>query len=603
MYHEAQSVAAAQQLGDAGVSSSQLGAGLTASMALSRVGGIGLDQTTALTGQMMQSGMSGNQVGDMYAQTTEAARQSGVSLGRLVDGIKELNQASGVGQISVNGLAAAQALAAQTGTNIDIARAMSGTVGATGTGALAQGALLGLNPAQFEAAQRDPAKLWDAYANTARRYDVGSGGERVAQQALSTAGFDFSGMKGPQADEFIRRLVSEGPGAAQKYEQSLQQKEAAPGAPGPHNFDELTKAGTHVANDITSAGDKFKIAAEQAASTLVRAVDGVKITTPLTVPAAAAQSSADQAQQALIDAARRRGPAAQLHIVQTAQNPAAKAQALLGYEAITSGQDYANDPNAAGTMDASGSAQFGGLSEYDLSQARQSGTWTGGAAGKGSFVDAPTFHAYEQAARKTGTPLPILLAQGAKEATINGQVSPSARSSDGGVGLGQWTPGPHNENLPTVEHYLGMASKDLGMGAVTAQNWQQAALNPRVSALATGIYDADLYKQSGDKWTEAMARYNGGNNPGAQAQAYGTSVNQAALKVEVQLGGSVDITQNGQKVASAQAGQHIRATATHSVDPSRKQVAAQSYGPDSRTPPAPGLPTLPGHIAALPRHG
>jgi len=91
MYHEAQSVAAAQQLGDAGVSSSQLGAGLTASMALSRVGGIGLDQTTALTGQMMQSGMSGNQVGDMYAQMDQAARQSGVSLGRLVDGIKALN--------------------------------------------------------------------------------------------------------------------------------------------------------------------------------------------------------------------------------------------------------------------------------------------------------------------------------------------------------------------------------------------------------------------------------------------------------------------------------------------------------------------------------
>ncbi len=615
MFHEAQSVAAAQQLGDVGVQSGQLGGALTASMDLARVGGIGLDQTTALTGQMMQGGMSANQVGDTYAQMDQAARESGISLGRLVDGMKALNQVAGVGQISVNGLVAAQAMSDQTGMKIDIGQAMAGTIGSTGTNALAQGYMLGLNPAQFDEAQSHPDKLWDAYASTARRYDVGPGGSRIAQQALSEAGFDFSGMKGNQAETFIQKLVAEGPNAAQKYEASLQKKEAAPGAPGPHTFAELTKAGVTVAHDITSASAQAKLDLERGAAVLVqdlgRAGDGLKVTTALTAPAAHAQSAANEAQQAIIDAARKRGATAQLHIVQTAQNPAAKAQALLAYEAITSGQDYANDPNAAGTMDASGSPQFGGLSEYQLSQARQSGTWVGGGPGKGSFVSAETFHAYEQAARKTGTPLAVLLAQGTQEATINGAVDPLAGTGPGhggnlpGIGLGQWTPGPHNENLPTVEHYLGMASKDLGLGAVTGQNWRQAALNPRVSALATGIYDADNYasKQAGGRWDHALAQYQGGPNgwnytghPG-QGRDYGTTVNQAALKVEVQLGGSVDITQNGQKVGTAQSGQHIRATATHSIDTSRKHVAAQSYGPDQR-PPSPGLPHLPGHLGA-----
>jgi len=606
MYHEADSVAAARQLGMAGVQSGQLGTAVTASGALARVGGIGLDQTTALTAQMMQGGMTAEQVGQSYAQMDQAARLTGVSVGRLTEGMRSMNQAAGVGQISINGLAAAQALA---GTSVNFAQASSGTVGSTGTGALSQAAMLGLTPAQFEQAQKDPARLMDSYAQLARRYDVGTGGVQIAQQALSTAGFDFSGMKGPQADEFTRRLVAQGPDAAQKYEDSLTKKENAPGAPGPHNFAELTQASVTVAHNITSASEQVKLDLEQGAAALVRAVDGVKITTPLTAPAAHAQSSANEAQQAIIDTARKRGAAAQLHIVQTAQNPAAKAQALLAYEAITSGQDYANDPNAAGTMDASGSPQFGGLSEYQLSQARQSGTWVGGGPGKGSFVSADTFHAYEQAARKTGTPLAVLLAQGKQEATINGTVDPLAGTGPGhggnlpGIGLGQWTPGPHNENLPAVEHYLGMASKDLGMGAVTDRNWQQAALNPRVSALATGIYDANNYasKEAGGRWDHALAQYNAGPNgwnytghPG-QGRDYGTTVDQGALKVEVQLGGSVDITQNGHKVGSAQAGQHIRAKATHSVDPSKKHVASQSYGPDQR-PPSPGMPNLPGHI-------
>jgi len=233
-FKEAESAAAARQLGLAGVDSSQIGGGLDASMALARHGGIGLSDATDLTGQLMASGMTAAQVANSYAAMDQAARQSGVSVGRLVEGIKAMNQAAGVGQISVNGLAATQALSDSTGVKVNIAQAMAGTIGSTGTSALAQGAILGLNPTQFDAAQRDPAKLWDAYAATARRYDIGSGGERIAQQALSAGGFDFSSMKGGQADTFIQKLVSEGPNAAQKYEQSyLTEKSGATRRRGP----------------------------------------------------------------------------------------------------------------------------------------------------------------------------------------------------------------------------------------------------------------------------------------------------------------------------------------------------------------------------------
>jgi len=563
-YHEQQSVAAAQQLGDVGVTSDQMGGALTQSMALARLSGLGLDQTVGLTGQMMQGGMSSNQVGQAYAEIDQVSKLVPVSLGRITEGIKAMNAAAGVGQISLNGLAATQALSDASGAKINVGQAMAGTIGSTGTNALAQGAILGLDPTAFSNAQRDPAKLWDAYANTARRYDVGAGGTRIAQQALSQSGFDFSSMKGGQADTFIQKLVSEGPGAAQKYEQSLQQKENAPHAAGPHTADQFAASGKAFADQVTPAGDKVKIDLEQGAAAIVRAVG---------------LSRPDAINHAL-------------KLVQTAPNPAVRAARLLQYEQMTNGQAYANDPNAAGTMDASKGSHFGPLSEYDLSQARQSGMWTGGAPGKGSFVDAVTFHAYEASARKTGDPLPVLLAQGAKEATVNGQISPSARSADGGVGLGQWTPGPHNENLPTIEKYLGAASKDLGLGPVTAANWREAALNPRISALGTGLYDRDLYQSHGHNWEKALAPYNGS---GPQAQAYGVSVNSDAQKIEIQLGGSIDITHSGVKVGTGQVGQHIRATATHSIDTSRKHVGAQSYGPDQR-PPSPGLPNLPGHI-------
>ncbi len=110
-------------------------------------------------------------------------------------------------------------------------------------------------------------------------------------------------------------------------------------------------------------------------------------------------------------------------------------------------------------------------------------------------------------------------------------------------------------------------------------------------------------KASGGRWDKALAQYNAGpagwdytGHPG-QGRDYGMGIAQGAVTLQVQLAGSVDITQNGQKVGTAQAGQHIRAKATHSIDPHKKVVAAQSYGPQDNTSPTVGMPLqLPSRI-------
>jgi len=574
MYHEADSVAAARQLGDMGVQSGQLGAGLTASMALSRVGGIGLDQTTALTGQMMQSGMSGNQVGDTYAQMDQAARQSGVSLGRLVEGIKALNQAAGVGQISVNGLAAAQALA---GTSVNFAQASSGTVGSTGTGALAQAALLGLSPTGLEAAQKDPAKLMDAYANLARRYDVGSGGVQVAQQALSSAGFDFSGMKGPQADEFTRRLVAQGPGAAQAYEASLTKKENAPGAAGPHTADQFAAAGKAFADQVTPIGDQLKIAGEKAANALVRgAQDAAKSLTPIEVR--------NQQQQ---QHDRQYGPSGVGTSHTTNVNP------MQQLTQSTQGR--------GGIMPLPGS--------YEIPNGQ----------GNSNRVLPYQMQWYEDAAKKYAPPgtdpnqfLSVLLAQGSAESGFNeNAVSRDKNGNPIAKGIAQFTP------------------------ATAAEYGLKNPFDARQSIAAQARLDANLYASHGHNWQQSLAAYNGS---GADAQSYGQHVYSASEQTQRLVSGvikhtsstpgdtaqahdqqggwtggqgttaggasshKVDVTVHATLDVRDQQGKSIPVTSqrtthtSHSIDPSKKHVAAQSYGPADRTPPAPGLPTLPGHI-------
>jgi len=581
MYHEADSVAAARQLGMAGVQSGQLGAAVTASGALARVGGIGLDQTTALTRQMMQGGMSANQVGDTYAQMDQAARQSGVSLGRLVEGIKALNQAAGVGQISVNGLAAAQALA---GTSVNFAQASSGTVGSTGTGALSQAAMLGLTPAQFEQAQRDPARLMDSYAQLARRYDVGTGGVQIAQQALSTAGFDFSGMKGPQADEFTRRLVAQGPGAAQAYESSLTKRETASGAQGPRNFDQLTQAADHIARNVTAATDQFKIGVEQAAAgfvTSISGVDGRGTGTAYTV-AHARTAGRVNADGTISDSTGM--PIVNIPpSLQTVQDRLRGNATRFGNDGTT----YAPDGTPlAGT---GGVGTHPGLTGNPygtgLHYAEQQGMSVKNIAGFAQYASPDVVRALDAASKRTGVPIQVLLAQGAQETS---NFNSSAISNDGGYGLAQMT------QPKVAQQYLSQAARELHKPV--SSDWHQMAFNPAISAQAMADYGKAnfLSKQGAGSWAKSLAMYNAGpagwdvTGHAGQGRDYETGVQQRAEEVQHRLA----ITVTTQDQSGRQTG---RTTVTHSIDTSKKHVAAAGYGPDHR-PPSPGLPNLPGHV-------
>jgi len=583
MFHEKQSVAAARQLGDAGVDSSQLGGTLSASMALARVGGMDLGTTTQLSGQYARAGFSGSQISDTYAEMDQASKLTGVSLSRITAAIKELNQTAGLGAIGVSSFAATQAFA---GPELHVEQALAPAIGAQGAEAIHMQAMLQLSPQAFQNAQRRPDLLWDAYAGVAKRYDRGTYGTDVAEEALKSAGLDLSALKGPDAANVVQRLVSQGPKAAEDYYTSLQAKEKAK----PETGATFDQKGTDAANRQTAAIEKGTIAVEQWTAAMLRSSDSVAgSNAPLRRQAHDNGAAQRLHEQQLVDEARTHKPKDLLAMVQAHPNDP---NALLRYEAVTNAQAYANDPNISNPADASGSKEFGPLSEARLGQVRQHGTWVGGGRSTGSRLDPATFIALEDATRRTGVPLPILMSQMRQENTVNGRIdSQAVNASDGGTGLGQWTPGKHNENLPTIEKYLGMASQTLGLGPVTASNWRQAALNPRVAALGTAYYDAAAYgsKAAEHDWSKALSQVQGGPNgwndtghPG-HGRDYGTSVVAGAEQVQHQLGITVTVKDTtGRHVGQAQ----TKHTVSHPVKHARKAVAAASYGPEDRTPPA-----------------
>ncbi len=104
---------------------------------------------------------------------------------------------------------------------------------------------------------------------------MGTGGVQVAQQAMSAAGFDFSKMDSHQADVFTRKLVAQGPGAAQAYEDSITKKEAAPGAPGPHTGADYIQAGKVIADAISGPSAKLGIALDEGAAALGNAAGAI----------------------------------------------------------------------------------------------------------------------------------------------------------------------------------------------------------------------------------------------------------------------------------------------------------------------------------------
>ena len=552
LYHEKESVAAARQLGDAGVDSSQLGGTLSASMALARVGGMDLGATTQLSGQYARAGFSGSQISDTYAEMDQASRLTGVSLSRITAAIKELNQTAGLGAIGVSSFAATQAF---VGPELHVEQALAPAIGAQGAEAIQMQAMLQLSPQDFLHAQKNPAQLWDAYAGVAKRYDRGTYGTDVAEQALKTAGLDLSSLKGPDAAAVVQRLVSQGPKAAEDYYTSLQTKEKAH----PETGTDLTNKGVDVSNRIISAGDKLAIDAERAAAAFIRGADAL----------GASASAAEVKQWQTAHPGQRRAEAFPGATVEGGfparlprdpfskenakpyETPDGHTKTVPGYVSGYGADTRWVDPRYV-TPHAIPVDNTRGSTDYATPQV------TGMVAG---------------AAQYTHVPIGVSLALLARETDIKNVQG----HGDGGYGIAQWDFSTQ-ANQRNAMHYLGASS--------VAQA-KQYAMDPQRAITASDTYLRDIYNdptRGAHNWERTLASYNGS---GPAAQQYGHDTYQAAQKVEIQIGGTVTLTHPDGKPAGTGQVKPQTHTIHHPVNHARKATAAASYAPTDHTPPAP----------------
>jgi len=584
---EKQSVAAAKQMGDAGLDSTQVPGALSNALAFSTMTGMDRGQATSLSTTMMtQGGLSVDQVAQAMQRMAEAAKASGVSVDRITESMKSLQQAGGSMALNVNGLAA---VAHEAGPGIDTGRLLGPIASATGGQAIQAMTLTGLTPAQFTAMQGDathaanPAQMWDAIAGVAKRYDRGTYGTQVTEQLLGQSGLvDFTGMSAAQQNTLVQELVAQGPKAAEDYAASLNKKEAAP-----KTTDDWHTTMQHAAQAYTSVTDQAKIHVEQlgvAAAGAALRLDGLHVDNAQVardeqkLRAALAHHDEPAANKARLDLVRDTAPGAGSPDPTIAE---AYRQRLLDYQAHTDPLGYASNPAAAGTMDASTGRGFGPIPEYQLSQYRQSGLKVGG-----SYLNADTFHDYEMTARRRGEPLAALLAMGQAESGFN----PGAIQRGGnGRGIAQFdfTPGA---NAANSAHWLGEAEKKLGYGA--GEDPRLAAMDPRIAIMAQGLYMASLGHASHGNLQQALTSYNGS---GPAAQQYGHDVYAAAQKIQIEIGGTVTLTHPDGKPAGTGQVKPQTHTIHHGIDIHRKRVGHMSYGPQDH--PGPAVPpNWPGHL-------
>lgn len=537
-YHAKDTMQAAETLGAAGVSTPQLPGALRNAMALAGVSNLDLPTTTNVTAGLVQAGMSNDQILQYYAHLKEASDDSGVAMDRLVRSLQDLTHVAGLGQTSITGLTAAQHAIDQIAPGLGVSSVLGGALGQTGASALQAAAILGLTPAQFTRAQGDPAQMLDAYARLARRYDVGPAGTQIAEEMMSAAGFDFSGMKGNEAQTFIQKLIAQGPQAAEQYEQTLVKKEPKAGTD-TQPFLDLA----HVFRDnVTPAADQAAIALErlreQAAQGLVdprhRHQGATTDNTPENNRYGIRATSPDETTVP--------GSPARVTVPRPAPTP----------------RHF--DPNALGL----GAAERQGIQVMDAS-----GRLT---YGSGSIITDIAEAAHRAHLSQADTA--ELMAKAANDSGFN----PLAVHKDGSRGLFQFT------DAATSHRYLVDAAYTLGLPRqAQSDTTTQLASDPRIDALAAALYGHDLLAQTGGNWTRALAMSVGGPHPNQAAQQYAAHVGVSADEVRHHL--QIDVTVHDDK-GRPQAHTTTHHTVTthgrpgvplHGIDHERTPVAHQSY--------------------------
>ncbi len=577
---EKQSVAAAKQMGDAGLDSTQVPGALSNALAFSTMTGMDRGQATSLSTTMMtQGGLSVDQVAQAMQRMAEAAKASGVSVDRITESMKSFQQAGGSMALNVNGLAA---VTHEAGPGIDTGRLLGPIASATGGQAIQAMALTGLTPAQFTAMQGDathagnPAQMWDAIAGVAKRYDRGMYGTQIAEQMLGDSGLvDFTGMSAPQKNTLVQKLVAQGPKAAEDYAASLNKKEAAP-----KSTDDWHTTQQHAAQAYTSVTDQTKIHIEQlgvAAGNAALALGGLDKGPAKGDP----RYQHDGVDRSAGANPQRIQPTHPLQGDTTVGLAPALPPGLPPIKpSTTQATSQGYDPQATG-----------------LTAAERQGLHVQNLHGDTLYAQPNLVRAIAQAAQSKGVDPAMMIAQAAQESNLN----PAARSADGGVGLFQFT------DPKVAQQYSQQATNELHMGDM---DWKQAALNPRVAAQMAADYDKDLlYGGHGQRGTHgdithALAQYNKGPDgwnvlkPG-QGRWYGEGVaaNAAAVRGEITVTVHVKDADTKKTVTHTQTSHSVTmAPVHHNINPARKPIAHQSYGPTEHTPPAPGIPTLPGHL-------
>jgi len=203
------------------------------------------------------------------------------------------------------------------------------------------------------------------------------------------------------------------------------------------------------------------------------------------------------------------------------------------------------------------SEQRSNFPQYAMDQAanalKMQGPVRTGLTVRGSKISGALYAQAYQASGGDPETLAILLAQMQKEATNprTHMVDPSIISTDGGRGLGQWTD-PH-----VARKYLG-------------KDWRNAALDPAKSLAGMVAYDKDLLKGTGGNVPLALAQYNGGPRPNAQALQYGQQVFATAQDITGQINVVVTVKHDGTATAQVQQQRVVVGAKSHYVPPAHR---------------------------------
>ena len=121
----------------------------------------------------------------------------------------------------------------------------------------------------------------------------------------------------------------------------------------------------------------------------------------------------------------------------------------------------------------------------------------------------------------------MMMAQMSRESGFNaGAIQQGVPESQRGYGIAQFTASLSSAGL---KMYLGSSDPAV---------WHKAALNQKRAIAGLEAYDQDLLAASGGNMQQALAAFNGGPHPNAQACAYGAAVAGSAQQIE----GSLDVT-------------------------------------------------------------